>query len=70
MSVVWHPFTPMLEWERDGGLCIERGEGNYLVDAEGRRYLDGVSSLWVNVHGHRCPEIDAAVREQLDLIAN
>lgn len=68
---LWHPFTPMDEWEReDPPLIVERGEGAYLIDIEGRRYLDGVSSLWVNLHGHRRAEIDDAVRRQLDLIAH
>ena len=49
---------------------IERAEGTELIDAEGRRYLDGVSSLWCNVHGHRHPAIDAAVRDQLDRVAH
>ena len=49
---------------------IERGEGSYLFDIEGRRYLDGTASLWCNVHGHRHPVIDAAVREQLDRVAH
>ncbi len=49
---------------------IERAEGAQLIDREGRRYIDGVSSLWCNVHGHRHPGIDAAVREQLDRIAH
>ena len=51
-------------------LVIERAEGCYLIDAEGRRYIDGVSSLWCNVHGHRVPELDAAVRDQLDRVAH
>ncbi len=51
-------------------LVIESAEGNYLVDTDGRRYLDGVSSLWVNVHGHRRREIDQAVRQQLDRVAH
>ena len=67
---IWHPFTPMLDWLEDDPLVIERGEGAWLYDIEGRRYLDGVSSLWVTVHGHRHPKIDAAVREQLDRIAH
>jgi adenosylmethionine-8-amino-7-oxononanoate aminotransferase len=67
---VWHPFTQMREWGAADPLIIERGEGNYLIDTEGRRYLDGVSSLWVNVHGHRKKEIDGAVRKQLDKIAH
>lgn len=67
---VWYPFTPMREWEREGGLVIDRGEGNYLLDVEGRRYLDGVSSLWVNVHGHNCPEINDAIQAQLGRLAH
>jgi adenosylmethionine-8-amino-7-oxononanoate aminotransferase len=49
---------------------IESGEREWLVDTEGRRYIDGISSLWCNVHGHRHPRIDAAVREQLDRVAH
>lgn len=68
---LWHPFTPMDEWEReDPPLVVERGEGAYLIDVEGNRYLDGVSSLWVNIHGHRKEEIDEAVRAQLGRIAH
>jgi len=67
-SVVWHPFTQMAEYADP--LVVTRAEGNYLIDAEGRRYLDGVSSLWCNLHGHRRPEIDQAVREQLDRVAH
>ena len=66
-SVMWHPFTQMAEWHP---LVIAAGEGNYLIDREGRRYLDGVSSLWCNVHGHRHPRLDRALREQLDRIAH
>jgi adenosylmethionine---8-amino-7-oxononanoate aminotransferase len=65
--VLWHPFTQMAEWEP---LVIERGEGSYLIDARGRRYLDGVSSLWCNVHGHNHPRLNRALREQLDRIAH
>jgi len=67
---LWHPFTQMTDWEADEVLVIERGEGPYLFDTQGRRYLDGVSSLWVNLHGHRHPDLDRAVREQLDRIAH
>src|SRR3989304_9530306 len=63
---VWHPFTQMREWAQTDPLIIERGSGNYLIDTEGRRYLDGVSSLWVNVHGHGRPEIDRAIKAQID----
>ncbi len=67
---VWHPFTQMQEWLGETPLVIERGEGNYLIDTEGHRYLDGVSSLWCNVHGHRRPELDAALKAQCDRIAH
>lgn len=67
---VWHPFTQMAEWVEGEALVIERAEGNYLIDTEGRRYLDGVSSLWVNVHGHRHPAIDQAIRDQLERVAH
>jgi len=67
---VWHPFTQMAVWPSDDPLIIERAEGNELIDDLGRRYLDGVSSLWCNVHGHRKREIDEAVRAQLDRVAH
>jgi adenosylmethionine---8-amino-7-oxononanoate aminotransferase len=66
-KVLWHPFTQMKEWEP---LVIAEGDGNYLIDTEGRRYLDGVSSLWCNLHGHRHPRLDRALREQLERIAH
>lgn len=69
-SYVWHPFTQMRDWNAAEPLIIERAEGNELIDVDGRRYLDGVSSLWVNVHGHHRKEIDDAVRAQLDRVAH
>lgn len=66
-ATMWHPFTQMSEWEP---LVIERGDGSYLVDTAGRRYLDGVSSLWCNVHGHNHPRLNRALREQLERIAH
>lgn len=63
----WHPFTQMQEYD---SLIIERAEGCTLYDIDGRAYLDGVSSLWCNVHGHRHPKLDAALREQLDRVAH
>src|SRR5258706_6854144 len=57
----------MAEW---APLVIERGEANYLVDTDGRRYLDGVSSIWCNLHGHRHPRLDRALSEQLGKIAH
>jgi len=69
-SFVWHPFTQMKEWLEEKPLIITEGKGCFLKDIYGKWYLDGVSSLWVNIHGHRREEIDAAVREQLDKIAH
>lgn len=68
---VWHPFTQQLGWTHDPEpLIIERAEGTNLYDLDGNRYIDGVSSLWCNVHGHRHPRIDEAVRDQLDRVAH
>jgi adenosylmethionine-8-amino-7-oxononanoate aminotransferase len=67
---VWHPFTQMQGWLEEDPLVIERGEGCWLIDVDGRRYLDGVSSLWVTVHGHAVPEIDEAIVAQLGRIAH
>jgi adenosylmethionine---8-amino-7-oxononanoate aminotransferase len=66
-TIVWHAFTQMAEYVP---FIIERAEGCTLIDIDGRRYLDGASSLWCNIHGHRHPKIDAAVREQLDKVAH
>jgi adenosylmethionine-8-amino-7-oxononanoate aminotransferase len=66
-QVLWHPFTQMAEWDP---LVIVGGEGNYLIDDAGRRYLDGVSSLWCNVHGHRHPRLDRALHAQVDRLAH
>jgi adenosylmethionine-8-amino-7-oxononanoate aminotransferase len=66
-TIVWHAFTQMAEYEP---LIFERGEGCYVFDIDGRCYLDATSSLWCNVHGHRHPRIDAAIREQLDRVAH
>ncbi len=67
---VWHPFTPMSAYRDEQAPIIERAEGFDLIDVDGRRYLDGISSLWCNVHGHRVPQIDAAIRQQLDRVAH
>ncbi len=69
-SFLWHPFTPMREWMTEDPLFITRAEGNYLLDQQGNRYFDGVSSLWANVHGHGRPEIVEAIRNQLDAVAH
>ena len=70
LAAVWHPFTQHALWADDEPLVISRGEGVWLEAADGRRYLDGVSSLWVTVHGHREPALDDAVRRQLDRLAH
>ena len=67
---VWHPFTPMQAYATEAAPVIVSGEGFELIDESGRRYLDGVSSLWCNVHGHRVAEIDQAIRDQLDRVAH
>jgi adenosylmethionine-8-amino-7-oxononanoate aminotransferase len=69
-AYVWHPFTQQRGWCDEDPVVIERGEGTDLIDVEGRRYIDGVSSLWCNVHGHGHPRIDEAVRAQLDKVAH
>ena len=66
-TLVWHAFTQMAEYEP---FVIERAEGCVLIDIDGNRYIDGVSSLWCNIHGHRHPKIDAAIRAQLDKVAH
>ncbi len=69
-TYLWHPFTQMQEWLAEDPIIITRGEGNYLIDYAGKKYLDGVSSLWCNVHGHAHPAINAAISEQLAQIAH
>ena len=69
-AYIWHPFTAMQGWMEDDPLIIERAEGCELIDTDGNRYLDGVSSLWVNVHGHGHPTIDAAIVDQLSRLAH
>ena len=63
---LWHPFTQMSEWEGRENIIITRGEGSYLIDSEGNRYLDGVAAIWTNVHGHCRAEINEAIKEQVD----
>lgn len=69
-NFIWHPFTQMKEYENQEPIIIEEGDGVYLIDTEGRRYIDGVSSLWVTIHGHRVPEIDRAIKEQVEKIGH
>jgi adenosylmethionine-8-amino-7-oxononanoate aminotransferase len=67
---VWHPFTQMQEWGEHEPLIIEEGRDCFLKDVRGNWYLDGVSSIWVNIHGHRRAELDEAVKAQLDKVAH
>ena len=67
---LWHPFTQMADWLVSEPVVIESGDGFYLIDTEGKRYIDGVSSLWCNVHGHRVKKIDDAIRGQMNKIAH
>ena len=67
---VWHPFTQMKDWQEDKPLVIDKARGSYLIDTEGKRYIDGVSSLWVNVHGHRNTVIDRALHKQIDTLSH
>jgi adenosylmethionine-8-amino-7-oxononanoate aminotransferase len=67
---VWHPFTQMRNWLDEEPLIIAAGEGVYLIDVNGNRYLDGVASLWCNVHGHRHPDLDRALADQAGRIAH
>ncbi|MEI8176231.1 MAG: adenosylmethionine--8-amino-7-oxononanoate transaminase, partial [Candidatus Omnitrophota bacterium] len=67
---IWHPFAQMRDYMKEDNPVIEEARGNYLKDVDGKWYLDGVSSLWVNVHGHRNRVIDDAVRTQLNRVAH
>lgn len=67
---IWHPFTQFRDWESYDPIIIESGNGVYLQDVNGKQYLDGVSSLWCNVHGHRISEIDKAVHAQVDKVSH
>ena len=58
---IWHPFTQMADWLSSEPVIIEAGEGFFLIDTEGKKYIDGVSSLWCNVHGHKVKKIDDAI---------
>jgi adenosylmethionine-8-amino-7-oxononanoate aminotransferase len=67
---LWLPFTQMADYASADQFVVERAEGSWLIGADGRRLLDGVASLWCNVHGHRVPAIDHAIRDQLDRVAH
>ena len=67
---LWHPFTQQRGWEDEAPVVIERADGATLYDSDGNAYIDGVSSLWCNVHGHRHHLIDSAIRHQLERVAH
>ena len=67
---IWHPFTQMKDWVKDEPLIIDSADGIYLKDIDGNVYMDGVSSLWVNIHGHTHAHIDAAVKKQIDKLSH
>ena len=67
---IWHPFTQMKDWAKTGPLIIDSADGIYLKDIDGNIYMDGVSSLWVNVHGHAQAHIDAALKKQIDKLSH
>lgn len=67
---VWHPFTQMQGWLDDSPLVIEAADGNWLIDTDGKRYLDAISSLWVTVHGHKKKQLDDALKLQLEKVAH
>jgi adenosylmethionine-8-amino-7-oxononanoate aminotransferase len=69
-AVVWHGFTQMACYLDNAPIIVESAEGRELIDVEGRRYLDAISSLWVTTLGHRVPELDQALRDQLDRVAH
>ncbi len=69
-DVVWHGFTQMSCYEDNEPVIVESAEGHELIDVNGRRYLDAVSSLWVSTLGHRVPELDAALRDQLEKVSH
>lgn len=68
LSVLWHPCTQMKDHETLPLIPIRRGEGVWLEDFDGRRYIDAISSWWVNIFGHANPRINAAVKEQIDTL--
>ena len=67
---LWHPFTQMQDYVKETPLIIEEGSSVYLRDVNGKEYIDGISSMWCNLHGHRKKEIDDAIKRQLDKIAH
>lgn len=69
-AVVWHGFTQMTTYATNRPVIVDRAEGREVIDVDGRRYLDAISSLWVTTLGHRVPELDQALRDQIDKISH
>jgi adenosylmethionine-8-amino-7-oxononanoate aminotransferase len=69
-EVLWHPFTQQQGWAQETPVLIERAENATVYDTQGNAYIDGTASLWCNVHGHRHPAIDIAIKDQLDRVAH
>src|SRR3954471_15028429 len=69
-AVVWHGFTQMSSYADNAPVIVERAEGHEVIDVDGVRYLDAISSLWVTTLGHRIPELDDALRAQIDRVAH
>jgi len=67
---IWHPFTQMQGWGRETPLVIDCARGSYLIDADGNEYIDGISSLWVNVHGHGQKDINQALKDQVNKLSH
>jgi len=67
---LWHPFTQMRDWLVEEPVIIASGEGCYLIDVDGNRYIDGVASMWTNVHGHNHPELNTALKTQVEKVAH
>ncbi len=68
--MVWHGFTQMSTFADNSPVIVDRAEGHYLIDVAGKRYLDAISSLWVNTLGHRVAELDQAIIDQLGRVAH
>jgi adenosylmethionine-8-amino-7-oxononanoate aminotransferase len=70
LDYIWHPFTQMKDYLNEEPLVIENSDGVFLIDSDGNRYIDGVSSLWVNIHGHKVSKINSAIKKQVDKVAH
>jgi adenosylmethionine-8-amino-7-oxononanoate aminotransferase len=69
-NYIWHPFTQMKEWMEEDIIIISHGKGDYIYDIDGNKYLDAVSSIWCNIHGHANQKINSALKKQIDKISH